>query len=116
MNYIYEVVSFPIVDSQLDFELNAIEADLYLAEDKRRRASEDQSVWHQLNLLDVGSDLTHGYLLSKRIKELDRTKKPDSARIADLIRRIGHERRASTPNNMLDDLAELIDLHNFVKR
>ena len=116
MNYIYEVVSLPIVDSQLDFELNAIEADLYLAEDKRRRASEEQSVWHQLNLLDECKDLTHGYLLSKRTKELDRTKDSDSARIADLIRRIGHERRASTPSNMLDYLAELIDLHNFVKR
>ena len=110
MNYIYDVVSLPIVDSQLDFELNAIEADLYLADDKRRRASGEQTVWHQLNLLNVSSDLTHGYLLSQR------TKASDSARIAELIRRTGPELSARTPSNVLDYLAELIDLHNFVRR
>ena len=110
MNYIDQVVGLPSADSRLDISMDAMEADLYLAESKRPSTSGEASAWYQLKLRWKGSKLTHPNLLSKR------TKDSDQARIEKLLRMIEAERGVLVPSNVLDYIAELIDLHNFVKR
>ena len=85
MNYLDEVISFPIDDFRLDRALDSMEADLYLAENNPEYGIKEKSAWRQLSLLQERSELTHPELLSER------TKKSDLGRVEHLLRRIGAE-------------------------
>ena len=110
MNYIDEVISFPIDEHQLERSLDTIEANLYLLENNPNYEAKEASAWHQLRLLQAGSELTHPELLSER------TKKSDLDRIGYLLRWSGAERNLYAPGNLLAYLSSLIDLHDFVRR
>ena len=110
MNYIDEVISFPIDEHRLERSLDTIEANLYLLENNPNYDAKEASAWHQLRLLQAGSELTHPELLSERIK------KSDLDRIEYLLRWIGAERNLYAPGNLLAYLSSLIDLHDFVRR
>ena len=112
MDYVDQVVSIPTRDSRLDFPLNVVEASLYFVEVKRHEDSKEPSVLKQLRLLQNHSKLTHPELLSER------TRSADSERASQLINLIGTgtERFLCAPRRVLDYVAELIDLHDFVRR
>ena len=112
MDYVDQVVSIPTRDSRLDFPLNVVEASLYFVEVKRPEDSKEPSVLKQLRLLQNHSKLTHPELLSER------TRSADSERASQLINLIGTgtERFLCAPRRVLDYVAELIDLHDFVRR
>lgn len=110
MNYLDEVISFPIDDFRLDRVLDAMEADLYLAENNPEYRGKEESAWQQLSLLQEGSELTHPELLSER------TKKSDLGRIEHLLRRNGTEPYINVPRDLRAYISSLIDLHDFVRR
>ena len=110
MNHLDAVISFPSDNHRLERALDAMEAELYLAENNPNYDAREATAWHQLKLLQKGSELTHPELLSERTKE------SDPERIERVIRLIGAERNIYTPSNLLGYLASLIDLHEFVKR
>ena len=87
MDYIDGKLSHRIRDRQLEFELTAIEADLYLLETARLKGSGEATPWDQLELLaseDRTGEIYH--LLSKRIQGAD----PDRA--SELLRSIDGSR------------------------
>ena len=112
MDYIDQAVSIPTRDSQLDFPLNMVEASLYFAEVKRLEDSGESSALKQLRLLQNKSKLTHPEFLSER------TRSADSERASELIHLIGTqtERFLNVSRRVLDEVAELIDLHDFGRR
>ena len=110
MDYIDGKLSHPIRDRQLEFELTAIEADLYLLETARMAGSEESTPWDQLELLAGSSDRKNHHLLSKRTQEAD----PDRA--SELLRSIDGIRLDRTPRNAISELARLIDFHGIVAR
>ena len=110
MDYIDGKLSFPIRDGQLNFELNAIEADLYLLETARLGGNGESTPRAQLELLAAGSDLTNRHHLSKRTQEAD------ADRASALLAYIDDSRLRRTPRNAIDELAGLIDFHDSVAR
>ena len=110
MNYIDEVISFPIDEHRLERSLDTIEANLYLLENNPNYEAKEASAWHQLRLLQAGVELTHPELLSER------TKKSALERIEYLLRWIGAERNLYAPQNLVAYLSRLIDLYEFVRR
>ncbi len=112
MDYIDQAVSIPTGDSQLDFPLRTMEASLYFAELKRLEGSGESSALKQLRLLQTDSELTHPEFLSER------TRSADSARASELMGLIESQtgRYLNAPRRVLDYVAELIDLHSFVRR
>ena len=110
MNHLDAVISFPSDNHRLERALDAMEAELYLAENNPNYDAREATAWHQLKFLQKGSELTHPELLSERTKE------SDPERIERVIRLIGAERNIYTPSNLLGYLASLIDLHEFVRR
>ena len=110
MDYIDSKISHFIRDRHLDFELSVIEAELYRVEGARLEDTGESSPWAQLTLLQEDSKSTNNHLLSKR------TQAADSDRVSELLRLIGNESRRLTPRNVLEQLARLIDFHDFVRR
>lgn len=110
INHLDSVIFFSSDDFGLGRALDAMEAELYLAENNLRYDAKEATAWHQLKLLQKGSELTHPELLSER------TKRSDLGRIEMLINLIGAERNIYTPSNLRAYLASLIDLHDFVRR
>ena len=110
MDYIDETISLPVLDHNLDIALNAMETDLYLAESKHLEGTGAPTPWQQLELLHEGSELTNAHLLSKR------TKASGHDRIGNLLGRMVSDYSARFPSNVLDYLAELMDIHRFVRR
>ena len=110
MDYIDSKISHPIRDRHLDFELDVIEAELYRVEGARLEDTGESSPWAQLTLLQEDPESTNNHLLSKR------TQAADSDRVNELLRQIGNESRLLTPRHVLEQLARLIDLHEFVRR
>ena len=110
MDYIDGKLSHPIRERQLEFELTAIEADLYLLETARLTDSGESTPYDQLELLAGSSDRKNHHLLSKRTQEAD----PDRA--SELLRSIDGIRLNETPRNAISELAGLIDFHGIVAR
>ena len=110
MDYIDGKLSHPIRERQLEFELTAIEADLYLLETARLTDSGESTPYDQLELLAGSSDRKNHHLLSKRTQEAD------SDRASELLRSIDGIRLNETPRNAISELAGLIDFHGIVVR
>ena len=110
MDYIDGKLSHPIRERQLEFELTAIEADLYLLETARLTDSGESTPYDQLELLAGSSDRKNHHLLSKRTQEAD------SDRASELLRSIDGIRLNETPRNAISELAGLIDFHGIVAR
>ena len=110
MDYIDSKLPHSIRDRQLEFELTAIEAELYLLETARLTGSEESTPYDQLDLLTGGSDGGNHHLLSKRTQEAG------PGRASELLSPIGGNRIERTPSNAIRELARLIDLHGIVAR
>ena len=110
MDYIDSKLPHSTRDRHLEFELTAIEAELYLLETARLTGSGESTPYEQLDLLAGGSDRGNHHLLSKRTQEAD----PDRA--LELLRPIGGNRIERTPRNAILELARLIDLHGIAAR
>ena len=110
MDYIDSKLPHSIRDRQLEFELTAIEAELYLLETARMTGSGESTPYDQLDLLAGGSDRGTLHLLSKRTQEAG------PGRASELLRPIGGNRIERTPSNAIRELARLIDLHGIVAR
>ncbi|MCZ0938594.1 MAG: P-loop NTPase fold protein [Caldilineaceae bacterium] len=110
MNHLDSVISFPSDDHRLNRAWDAMEAELYLAENSPEYDAREATVWHQLTLLQNGAELTHPDLLSER------TKKSSLERIARVMSLMGAERYIYTPRNLRAYLASLINLHDFIRR
>jgi len=110
MDYIDSKLPHSIRDRQLEYELTAIEAELYLLETARLTGSGEATPYDQLDLLAGGSDGGNHHLLSKRTQEAA------PGRASELLRPMGGNRIERTPSNAIRELARLIDLHGIVAR
>ena len=112
MDYIDREVSDSTGDYQLNHALDEVEAGLYFAETRRSGNSRGSSALQQLRLLLDGRELTHPELLSAR------TRSTDSQRVYLLVGLIetGLQHYLNSSTRVLDDVAKLIDLHDFVRR
>ena len=111
IDYIDDKRSLAIEDRLQDFNLSAVEADLYLLETARLGKNDVSTPWHQLQRKSEGrSNVTHAHLLSKR------TLDADEERASELLRFIDEYRLHQTPRNAINELAGLFDLHGIVRR
>ncbi len=110
MDYIDSKLPHSIRDRQLEYELTAIEAELYLLETARLTGSGESTPYDQLDLLAGGPDGGNHHLLSKRTQEAG------PGRASELLRPMGGNRIERTPSNAIRELAILIDLHGIVAR
>ena len=109
-DYIDGKLSLPVRNEQLEFELTAIEADLYLLETARLEDSGESTPRDQLELLEGGATLSYSHLLSKRTQEAG------ADRATELLKFIDGDRLQRTPHNAINELASLIDFHDIVAR
>ncbi len=110
IDFIDEKLSFPIQNRKLNFELTAIESELYLLETARLTGTGGSTPWQQLDSLSRGSESTNHHLLSTR------TQNAGAERASELLNSFDEFRLQRLQRNAIDELAELIDLHSFVRR
>ena len=110
IDYIDSKLSFPIRDNRLDYELTAIEADLYFLETARMKDNGESTPREQLGLLEKRADLSHRHLLSKRTLEVG------GDRAEHLLAWIDEDLLHSTSRNAISELARLIDFDDIVER
>ena len=109
IDYIDSKLSFPIRDNKLDYELTAIEADLYFLETARMKDNGESTPREQLELLEQRAHLSHRHLLSKRTQEAG------GDRAGYLLAGIDEDSLHSTSRNAISELARLIDFDDIVE-
>ena len=112
MNYLEEATSLPTSDPHFEDWLTVMESYLYMSEKQDSGAFGEPAAVEQLKLLLEDSELTRPEILSNR------TKRASQEKISWLISLVGSERNSwrGRGRGMLDHLAGLIDLHQFLKR